>query len=191
MVLVLTLTGLISSLSLGLIYRQVEPRVMDQQAKATREAVLAVIPGAEKFTEKKVVTKTTYYEVFGNDGKLLGYGLPGSGVGYGGVILVMVGVTIDLKKATGLKVLESVETPGLGGKITKKEFQDKFANLILEPGVALVKGKKSKENEVEAITGATISSRAIVKIVNDTIAKFKPIILPSPHPLPAAGEDSR
>ncbi|MFH0795673.1 MAG: RnfABCDGE type electron transport complex subunit G [Candidatus Omnitrophota bacterium] len=177
MILVLTVTGLISSLSLALIYRQVEPRVMDQQTKATREAVLAVVPAAVKFTEKKVEAETTYYEVFGNDGKILGYGLPGSGVGYGGVILVMVGVTPDLEKATGLKVLENVETPGLGGKITEKEFQDKFSNLILEPGVSLVKGKKSKANEVEAITGATISSRAIVKIVNDTITKFKPIIL--------------
>jgi len=176
MILVLTLTGLICGAGLSLVNRKVEPKVLAQQRKATQEAVISVVPGAVRFNEKQVAEGAVYYEVFDREGRIIGYALPGSGVGYGGQILLMVGVLPDFKKITGLKVLESVETPGLGGRITEKEFQERFTQLALEPSVSLVKGKKSKENEIEAITGATISSRAVVNIVNETVARFKAVM---------------
>jgi len=174
---ILTLTGVVSGVSLALINQKVEPRVLEQQARAIREAVLAVVPGAVQFTEKKLDVETVYYEVFDAEGKLAGYSLPGQGMGYGGQINLIIGVTPDFKKSTGLKVLENVETPGLGGKIGEKAFQAGFLGLVLEPAVALVKGARTKDNEIPAITGATISSRAVVNIVNGLIKKYRPLIL--------------
>jgi electron transport complex protein RnfG len=69
-----------------------------------------------------------------------------------------------------MEVLESRETPGLGDKIYKDAaFQENFVKLSVEPEIVTVKkGSKAAANEVEAITGATISSKAIVKIMNNT-----------------------
>jgi len=71
---------------------------------------------------------------------------------------------------TGMEVLESRETPGLGDKIYKDaDFVASFKELMIEPEiVAVKKGKRSKPNEIDAITGATISSKAVVRIINET-----------------------
>jgi electron transport complex protein RnfG len=66
-----------------------------------------------------------------------------------------------------MAVLESRETPGLGDRIYKDErFVAEFADLAVEPAVELVKGHGEAPHEVDAITGATISSRAVVGILN-------------------------
>ncbi|MFT5765223.1 MAG: electron transport complex protein RnfG, partial [Saprospiraceae bacterium] len=76
-----------------------------------------------------------------------------------------------LKVIIGFEVLESKETPGLGDKIFKDaDFQTNFTALAVEPEIVPVKkGAKQKPNEVEGITGATISSKAIVRLLNKTM----------------------
>jgi electron transport complex protein RnfG len=73
-----------------------------------------------------------------------------------------------------MEVLESRETPGLGDKIYKDlEFVAGFSALSIEPEiVAVKKGTKSQPNEIDAITGATISAKAIVRIINETHAAW-------------------
>ena len=68
-----------------------------------------------------------------------------------------------------MEVLESRETPGLGDKIYKDmDFVGEFKSLAVEPEiVAVKKGTKTSPNQVDAITGATISSKAIVRIINE------------------------
>ena len=70
----------------------------------------------------------------------------------------------------GMEVLESRETPGLGDKIYKDlVFVGAFADLPIEPIIEVVKkGRKVSDNQVDAITGATISSRAVVSIINES-----------------------
>jgi electron transport complex protein RnfG len=69
-----------------------------------------------------------------------------------------------------MEVLESRETPGLGDKIYKDAvFVGGFSALSIEPEiVAVKKGTKSRPNAIDAITGATISSKAVVRIINET-----------------------
>jgi electron transport complex protein RnfG len=67
-------------------------------------------------------------------------------------------------------VLESVETPGLGGEIVSRAFKGQFASLEFMPEIECVKGKKEKPNEIEAITGATISSMSVANILNRKLA---------------------
>ena len=74
----------------------------------------------------------------------------------------------------GLEVLEQVETPGLGTKVTEEPFTSQFVNLNVNPEITWVKGiKPQNPNEIQAITGATISSKAIVRIINEGVKKLR------------------
>ena len=80
-----------------------------------------------------------------------------------------------------MEVLESRETPGLGDKIYKDAvFVAGFSALSVEPEIfAVKKGTKSQPNEIDAITGATISSKAVVRIINEAHAAWS-AQLPAP-----------
>ncbi len=86
----------------------------------------------------------------------------------------MIGMDPGLRKTSGIQILESVETPGLGAKITSKSFGEQFKNLVIIPLIELIKGKKAeKPNQIQAITGATISSQAVVDILDKTIKEVR------------------
>ena len=73
----------------------------------------------------------------------------------------------------GMEVLESKETPGLGDKIFKDmEFVGAFRDLAVEPEVVVTKKGSTGDNEVDAISGATISSKAVVRIINQANARW-------------------
>ena len=100
-------------------------------------------------------------------------------------IRIMIGLRTDLKTLGGIQILYSRETPGLGGKIDTEEvlhpvgktFAGQFTQLEASPPIEYVKGKKPEApNEIQAITGATISSRSVVKIINEMVAKVTGIL---------------
>jgi electron transport complex protein RnfG len=87
-----------------------------------------------------------------------------------------------------MKVLESRETPGLGDKIISDgKFVGQFGQLALDPKVVVVKGGAHAPNQLDAITGATISSRAVGAIVNKSAATWRPRLPDRAHapPLPS------
>lgn len=91
-----------------------------------------------------------------------------SAVGYGGVIDIMLGVTPD-GTITGLQVLHHSETPGLGAKIAEKNFRQQFKSKNLSN----IKWAVKKDGgEVDQITGATISPRAVVKAIHQGLELF-------------------
>ncbi len=92
--------------------------------------------------------------------------------GYGGDITLMVGFKTDKKTVISYKVLAAAETPGLGMKLKTPEFADQFKG---KDGTALkvVKSGAPKGNEIEAITSATITSRAVCKAIADAQKKLK------------------
>jgi electron transport complex protein RnfG len=102
------------------------------------------------------------------DGRLVGYAIPAAGPGFADTIRLLYGYLPEGRKVVGMEVLESRETPGLGDKIYKDAaFVANFANLSVDPEiVAVKKGKKADPNQIDAITGATISSKAVVKAIN-------------------------
>ncbi len=85
--------------------------------------------------------------------------------GYGGAITVMTGVDLE-GKVTGVDILSISETPGLGANAEKDSFLSQFVNKIF--GVTVTKNAPA-ENEIKAITGATITSNAVTKAVNAAI----------------------
>ena len=92
--------------------------------------------------------------------------------GYGGDITLMVGFKTDKKTVISYKVLAAAETPGLGMKLKTPEFADQFKG---KDGTSLkvVKSGAPKGNEIEAITSATITSRAVCRAIADAQSKLK------------------
>jgi Na+-translocating ferredoxin:NAD+ oxidoreductase subunit G len=98
-------------------------------------------------------------------GKINGYIYTVTPSGYGGELTVMVGISSPDAKLTGIKILKQNETPGLGAKSTEPEFFKQFAGKNLKTPLEV--SKQAKGEEIQAITAATITSKAVVKGVNE------------------------
>ena len=152
------------------------PRITANKAERLRRAVFEVVPGSEQL--ERVVWdgsalvpaeegEPAVYKALTADGELVGYAIPSEGPGFQDNIKLIYGFDPARDRIVGMQILESRETPGLGDKIFKDpEFVAEFRDLAVEPEVKAVKGHGTGENEVDAITGATISSNAVVKIIN-------------------------
>ncbi len=193
----LGVAGLLSGLLLVFAYELTLPRIEANRAAAVRRAVLQVVPGST--TMQKLVwhgdslvvadgsekpDTPVVYAAYDDSGTFKGYAIPGQGAGFQDTIAVLFGFDPKTRHIIGLRVLESRETPGLGDKIDKDpSFRQNFDDLAAEPKVVAVKhGTKSHPNEIDAITGATISSKAVVRIVNEADEQWLPR-------LPKAGEE--
>lgn len=154
-VLVLTIIVLVSSLSLYAYNLSVESVLEAQEAAELKEEINAIFPDAERYVEEDGI-----YYIFSDSGDLIGYSFIATGSGYGGDITLLVGVNSDENLTIkGVSVLSHSETPGLGSRITNDDFISQFNNIPLESI------KLRPEGEIDAITGATISSNAVVNAV--------------------------
>ena len=125
------------------------------------DALRKVVAGADEFKELEA---DKVWEARRN-GQRAGFAFWTRFQGYSGPITLMLGVDTD-GAITGLEVLNHTETPGLGAKINTKPFRDQFRNKRLEQ-IVLKKDDPAK-GQIDAITGATISSRAVAKAVRST-----------------------
>jgi electron transport complex protein RnfG len=180
----LGLAGLLSGLVIVTVYQTTLPAITAYKAKVLREAVLRVLPGATRVQrlvyrggrlivkEKKGKGEDVVFGGYDTEGRLLGYAIPAAGPGFQDTIRLIYGYLPTEHRVVGMEVLESRETPGLGDKIYKDAaFVADFRDLSVGPKiVAVKKGTKSAANEVDAITGATISSKAVVRIINESNA---------------------
>ncbi len=189
MLLVLTIVGFISGASLSIVYKYAAPLIAETQEDALREAIFKIFLKADSY--EKICTKCgssscrkkdteKIFLVKDKAGKNLGYAFIAEGNGYQGIIRLMAGIKLDLVTLVGIEILESQETPGLGQEITTDNFKKQFIDLKTIPVISYVKEQEpEKPNEIQAITGATISSKAIVAILNEKIEKIRKIGLSS------------
>jgi electron transport complex protein RnfG len=197
----LGIVGAISGLVLAVVHQQTRPRILRNQYQALRAAVQEVLPGStraallvvrsgrlEPYDGPEGILPAEPLAFAGYDaaGALVGYAIAGAGPGFMDTIRLLYGFEPDRRTVIGMRVLDSRETPGLGDKIVFDEhFLANFAALEVEPKIVPVKrGKKAAPNEVDCITGATISSEAVVRILNKSVAEWEPL-LPS-----AAGREA-
>lgn len=150
MVLSLTVITLVAAAALAGIYMLTEARINQQKQEAELSAQKAVLNGDENGTAVKVAVD-----------------------GFGGKMIVMVGFAQD-GTILGYKILEHQETPGLGDKATWwfKKTDKPAQNIIGRQATGQFRVSKDG-GEVDAITAATISSRAFLKAINDAYAEFK------------------
>ena len=96
-----------------------------------------------------------------------------SGPGLWGPISGIVSLEKDLKTIRSIKVTHQEETPGLGGRIAEKEYLKQFKAKEVSPRLVFTgEGKSKEKNEVDAITGATGSSKAFEKLINENMKKY-------------------
>jgi electron transport complex protein RnfG len=102
-----------------------------------------------------------------------------AGQGYSDKIELLLGLDPTLSKITGLFILEQKETPGLGNKMIFPEWRGQFIDIPTTPPLKVVKTGAQAENEIDAITGATISSRSVVMIVNSAVQALREPLIKS------------
>ena len=175
MVLVLTALGLISGLALSIVSNYADPLIEENKKEAIREAIYYVLQSTESYETEEIEGKTIYRALDSSE-QITGYAFTASGGGYQGTIRLMVGVGPELQEIKGIQILESSETPGLGGKIRGESFKSQFRNLSAKGEIGLVKSVKPGKGEVQAITGATISSKAVVSIINKELVVIRNVL---------------
>jgi len=193
LVLTLAIAGLLSGIAIIGIYETTLPTITANKARELREAVFKVLPGVSRMqalvyrdgglvvVEAPDKDEPVVYGGYDEQSEFVGYAMPAAGPGFQDTIAILYGYKPAEKIVVGMEVLESRETPGLGDKIYKDaEFVGGFSALSVEPEIfAVKKGTKSQPNEIDAITGATISSKAVVRIINEAHAAWS-AQLPAP-----------
>lgn len=153
--------GVICVLTAGLlafINALTQPKIIAQSLARENQTLLEVLPQAERFDPVKSSNgEILYYKAYDLNNNLLGFALKASGKGYSSVIEAMVGITRD-GKISAIKVLSQNETPGLGSRISEVPFISQFKNKDVE-----------SITQVQAIAGATISSKALIESVKSKL----------------------
>ena len=181
LVLTLAIAGLISGIAIIGIYESTLPTITANKARELREAVFKVLPGVSQMQalvhrDGELVAvdapdkdEPVVYGGYDDQANFVGYAMPAAGPGFQDTIAILYGYKPAEELVVGMEVLESRETPGLGDKIYKDAvWVAGFSALSVEPEIfAVKKGTKSNANEIDAITGATISSKAVVRIINE------------------------
>lgn len=145
-------------------------KIASIEAEIKAQAMQKVMAEADSFSDAIVVDEKLEYSVaLDKDGKELGYAFTVSDSGYGGEISVMVGIGTDGKVSKVEVIAADNETPGLGQNIKKSTFLDQFAGKNSK--LTVVKGAAG-DNEIQAITSATISSSAVTRTVNSAIEYY-------------------
>ncbi len=152
--LTLALICILASGLLATVNSVTRPRII-AQAKAEEESSLKeVLPMAEYFKPVKSLDEILYYKAEDKDGKFIGVAFKVAGKGYSSTIETMVGMTKE-GAINAIKILSQNETPGLGAGVAEESFTSRFAS----------KNIQNLGTQVEAITGATISSKAVIDSV--------------------------
>jgi len=162
--LVLGIICLVATLVLAVTYEVTKPKIEGQLKTEEQSALRSIMPLADSFNEKKL-DGIEYFEAL-KEKTLVGYCVRVMGSGYSGYIRIMAGVDLD-GTIEGVAVLEHSETPGLGAKINEirpGETEPWFLKQFKGKNVRAIAVKKN----IDAITGATISSKAVTDAIRKT-----------------------
>ncbi len=185
--LVLTLITLIAGVALGLVYQITKEPIAKAEEEATQKAYKEVFETADSFKEldnfdadkaNEVIAAKGYtdgtvttcevvdcHKALDASGNLLGYVVTmKSKAGYGGDLIFSMGVTTD-GTLNGYSITTIDETPGLGMKATEDKFKDQFKG-IKATTLEVSKTASNDDSTIQAISGATITSKAITYAVD-------------------------
>ncbi len=172
---------LIAGLMLGFVYELTKEPIKEQERRAIQEACRAVFEDAAAFEAADYVPSEglqeqlaaegvilgSVYEALGSDGSLLGHVIESTSKrGYGGQLVLYAGITVD-GTLKGVSILDISETPGLGMRaeeVLVPQFRDKnvYSFIYTKTGAAA-------DNEIDAITGATVTTKAFTNAVNGAL----------------------
>ncbi|MDO4460614.1 MAG: RnfABCDGE type electron transport complex subunit G [Clostridia bacterium] len=168
--LILVCICIVVSALLGVTNNLTKDKIAEVQAKNAEMARGVVLPDAEAFEE--VTAEENVYYVGKAGDSVVGYVFTTAGKGYGGDVEVMTGISTD-GNITGISILTQNETPGLGGNCTKESFQEQYKQGAQT--IAVVKNQEAGEGQIQALTGATITSRAVTDAVNEAVDMYNSV----------------
>lgn len=181
---VLLIVSLVAALALGMTNEVTKDKIAEQRFMANELAKREVLPAAASFEdvvgEPLENIKANFQPIteayLGKDeaGNIIGYVFKSTPTGFGGIIEVVTGIDVD-GNVTGLRVGSHNETPGLGAKAKDEAFYVQYAGKSASEMIGTSKTAASG-NDIQAITGATISSVAISNGANASIDAFNWIL---------------
>ncbi|MFN3466196.1 MAG: FMN-binding protein [Candidatus Brocadiales bacterium] len=196
--LVLGIISIVTAVGVGATYVTTKEKIRQKEETRRMEALLTVLPGLEgqpqEVTAPGVAPEEKVYKGLDKDQKVIGYAALGQAQGYSSIIKTMVGLSPDIQKVLAIKILTQGETPGLGTRVmeiaTTKTlwklltggrtpavaepltpwFQDQFRDKALNQ---LTVVREADPSKIQAITGATISTKAVVASVENGVKRIK------------------
>ncbi len=191
LILTLAVAGVLAGLLIVVVNELTEPRIKAYKALKLKEAVVEVLQGPARYDTLFLVDGALTAELpagtkagdlkqlfvgYDEAGALKGVAMARGEAGFQDVVKIILGYDPKMKTLIGMKVLESKETPGLGDKIYKDEA---FVQQFFEGPTVPLQGVKTgagsgATDEIDMIIGATISSRAVIRIINNAIEEWEP-----------------
>jgi electron transport complex protein RnfG len=188
----LAIAGALAGLLIVMVNQHTKPIIDKYKAEQLRIAVYEVLPGVERYNTYYLVDEALsltlpegakdseykrVYVGYDTSGEIRGVAISRGESGFQDVVMIIFGFDPSSGKLTGMKVLDSKETPGLGDKIFKDQaFVDQFFAGPETPLVGVKIGAgKGKPNEIDTITGATISSKVVIDIINHGLEEWGPV----------------
>ena len=184
--------GILAGALIVVVYQSTQPAIQRYKAEMLRRAVDEVLKGPERhetlYVYQGALTASLpqgvdpknlerLYVGYDADGAPMGFAIAAGEPGFQDVVRLIFGYDAASGRLMGMKVLESRETPGLGDKIEKDAAFVAQFDGVATPLVGVKPGRGTDDaHEIDMITGATISSRAVIRIINHALEKTAPWI---------------
>jgi electron transport complex protein RnfG len=190
--------GILCALLIVTVFQTTAPRIRENQERFLAQAVAEVLPEAQytvavetgddgRLVETTEMISLPVFLGYDENDDLAGAVVTAQGMGYQDNIRVLYAYSFKLAAIVGFKILDSKETPGLGDKVeSEPHFLANFEKLdatltadgsaLLHPIVTVKQGEKTEPWQVDGITGATITSEAIGKILHNSANTWVPVI---------------
>lgn len=181
--LILFIISVVCTLLLAVTNMVTEPVIAQQNEIKNIEAQQSVLPDADNFVaaddlekikkdipENADIVESLDYAYSGDE--LVGYSVKTTPNGYGGEIELLTGIDTE-GTITGIYILDQSETAGLGARSTEESFQEQYEGLTSTEEVEVEKSGPIEGNEIQAISGATITSKAVTLGVNTSSEAVK------------------
>jgi electron transport complex protein RnfG len=175
---ILMTVSVVAAAALAAVYGVTNPRILQQKEAQLQEALAAALPGSDPATLATVREEgeVIYYRAFapGDTSRPMGYAFLARGPGYSSTIETIVGIDTT-GKVLGMKILYQSETPGLGTKLQEVKYGEKeawYPRQYLGKAAGVLAVDKDG-GEIRAITGATVSSRAVTRSINEGYARLR------------------
>lgn len=181
--------GLGCALLIVLVYEVTRPIIRQKRKQFREQAIMDVLPGARRSGAFRLTADGSFeptsddsdevslvFAGYDENGRLIGLAIEAEAMGYQDKIRLLYGYSFETEAVIGIRVLESRETPGLGDRIeTDKSFLSNFEKLdvrltpngdsLVHPLQFVKPGQKTAEWQIDGISGATISSRAVAEML--------------------------
>jgi Na+-translocating ferredoxin:NAD+ oxidoreductase subunit G len=183
--------GVIAGLLLAALFAWANPRIQEHAASELTKALNEVLAQPAHIEPLYVHANTIVeslpagvdttaaervFAAYREDGSLIGFGGLAVGPGFAELIVIAFGYDPRTKQLTGIKVLENKETPGIADAILTDTFTHKFVQRETPLKGVKPERKTGDPHEVDMITGATVSSRAILAALNKRTAQLQPLL---------------